>query len=306
MIHTDPVAFTLFGVSVYWYGVLISIGAILGITIASLREKRLGLQDGTALDFVLICLPVALICARLYYVIFQWDEFQGDIVAIISFRGGGLAIYGGVIGGAAAGYFFTRRRHVRFSALADLCAPALAIGQAIGRWGNFVNQEAYGAAITDKALQFFPLAVWIEKEGAWFAATFFYESMWCLMTCAALLIMERRHFFRRGGDTFLWYLLLYGVERMAVEQLRTDSLWLGPVRVSQILSLLAVAVVLSVFFLRGVKRGGRVAAFAGALCLLGATIALAAAGQWVLQLPLDAAVIALGAWLYRGTPERTV
>ena len=156
---------------------------------------------------------------------------------------GGLAIYGGVL----AGWIFTRAKHIPFLTMADVAAPALALGQAVGRWGNFVNQEAYGVPVTTPALQWFPLAVYIEREGGWFAATFFYESAWCFLICALILILERTRLFARPGRATLFYVFMYAAERTVVEGLRMDSLYLGSVRVSQALSallLLAAALLL--------------------------------------------------------------
>lgn len=232
-------ALTLFGFDLYWYGLLIALGVLGGVLLAHAREERLGLKRDTALDLALVCIPAAVICARAYYVIFSWDYYSLHPEDILNVRHGGMAIYGGVIGGVLAGYIYCRIRKLRFAACLDLAAPALALGQAVGRWGNFLNQEAYGRAVTDPRLQFFPLAVYIEGSG-WHCATFFYESLWCALIVAFILIAERKSFFRRRGDTFGAYLFLYALERTLVEGLRMDSLYLGPLRVSQALSLAAL------------------------------------------------------------------
>jgi len=237
MPNVGRMAFLLFGVPVYWYGLLITVGVLTGLLIASLREKRVGLPKDTTLNMALWVVPVAIVCARIYYVAFTWDQFKDDLISIVNLRGGGMAIYGSLIGGFVTGIAYAKIKKLRFAALCDLAAPAIAAGQAIGRWGNFFNQEAYGEAITNPSLQFFPAAVWIEDQGGWFAATFFYESAWCFLIVAFLLIAERRRFFRRPGEGFLWYVTLYAFERMIVEGLRTDSLYWGSVRVSQALSL---------------------------------------------------------------------
>ena len=230
------VAFTLFGFPVYWYGALIASGMLLGVLLASAREKRYGQKRDTVLNFVLIAIPAALICARLYYVAFRWKEYAANPMEIFNVRNGGMAIYGGVIGGILTGVVYTRINRVSFAALADLCAPALALGQAIGRWGNFFNQEAFGDVILSPALQFFPVGVYIDALSEWHYATFFYESVWCFLIVAGLLIGEKKGVFRRRGDVFLWYILAYAAERMVVEGMRTDSLYLGGVRISQLLS----------------------------------------------------------------------
>ena len=232
---------TIFGFTIHWYGVLIALGVLGAVLLAWFREQRLGLKKETTLDLALICVPVGILCARLYYVLFSWDYYAAHPAKILDLRGGGLAIYGGVIGGVLAGWIYSRVKKVSFGTLTDLVAPGLALAQAVGRWGNFLNQEAYGAAVTNAKMQFFPLSVYIEGSG-WHYATFFYESAWCALICILLLTAERRGFFRKKGDTFLWYLFLYALERCLVEGLRTDSLYIGPLRVSQALSLTVLLV----------------------------------------------------------------
>ena len=239
MFQVTRSALTLFGYDVRWYGILIALGVLLAVLLADRRERRLGLKDDTALNIALIAVPVAIICARAYYVIFSWSYYAAHPSDILNIRQGGMAIYGGVIGGVLAGYIYCRATRTRFAAGLDLAAPSIALGQAIGRWGNFLNQEAYGRVVTDPRLQFFPLAVRIDGSG-WHWAAFFYESAWCALIVIFLLVQERRGFFRRRGDVFGWYLFLYALERTLVEGLRTDSLYLGTLRVSQLLSLTAM------------------------------------------------------------------
>ena len=298
MLSINPVAFSLFGVSVYWYGVLIALGLVSGALVASAREKPKGLQSGTLIDFLLICMPVAIVCARIYYVVFRWERYAEDILSVFSLRDGGLAIYGGVIGGVVVGYLFTKRRKLRFWALADLCAPGLALGQAIGRWGNFVNQEAYGVAVTNPGWQFFPAAVFIEEDMTWHAATFFYESLWCFGLCAALLLLEKKRFFRREGDLFGAYVFLYALERMAVEQLRMDSLMWGPIRVSQVLSFALMALALIILFRRSLSGRGAYAVFILSLLALVGMLAVVLAGLYAAWVVAAAALVALTVTLY--------
>ncbi len=250
MYSIDPVAFSAFGLPVRWYGIMIALGVLFATVIACAREQKLGLKKDSAVNLILIALPAAIVCARLYYVAFSWDTYRDNLWEILHVRGGGLALYGGLIGGVLAGVLYARRSRVSVGRMADLAAPAIAIGQAFGRWGNFFNQEAYGAAIADPALRFFPVGVYIQAESGWFYATFFYESTWCLLLCGALLLAERRNGFRKPGDTMLWYGFGYALERVAVEALRTDSLYWGAVRVSQLVSALLLAGVTVWFALR--------------------------------------------------------
>lgn len=242
MISVSRTAIELFGLRIHWYGVLIVTGIALGVWIAKAREERLGVPKETALDLALLCIPAAIVGARAYYVAFSWEHFSaGPWWKVFAVWEGGLAVYGGIIAGVLAGWLYCRAKRLPFAKLADLVAPGIALGQAIGRWGNFVNREAHGGLVTNSALQFFPMAVQI--DGAWYYATFFYESVWCFLIAAFLLLGERKRRFRRNGDAFLWYVFLYALERIVVEGMRTDSLYLGGMRVSQFVSFAAIAAV---------------------------------------------------------------
>ena len=238
------------GFAIHYYGIIIMLGVLAGVILASKREKAYDCPKDTVLDLALICVPAAIVCARIYYVIFEWPQFRGNILSVFDIRSGGLAIYGGLIGAIGAGYIYCRVKKLSFPAMADLAAPSIALGQAIGRWGNFFNQEAYGIEITCEKLRFFPVGVYIDAENAWHCATFFYESLWCALIAIFLLYAEKKRFFMRKGDAILWYMLLYGFERALVEGLRTDSLYLGPLRVSQALSIILVFAAAMVFLMR--------------------------------------------------------
>lgn len=257
MLDITRSGFTLPGLSIRWYGVLIALGVLGAVLICARRESRLGLPKDTTLNLALICVPAGILCARLYYVLFSWDYFRLHPAEIFNLRLGGLAIYGGVLGGAAAALIYARVKKVSFPAIADLLAPGLAFGQALGRWGNFLNQEAYGAPVADPALRFFPVATYIDGSG-WHYAAFFYESLWCALICILLLTGEGKGRFDRPGrskrgDSFLIYAFLYALERFLVEGLRTDSLYLGPMRVSQLLSLIVLLAISVLLCLRRKK-----------------------------------------------------
>lgn len=218
------------------YGILIAAALAVAAWLCTLEERRLHLPKDLGLDIVLYALPPALVVSRLYYVAFSWQQFAHQPLSILYFWQGGMAIYGAVIGGALGLWLLSHRRRVAFPLLADIVAPALLLGQAIGRWGNYFNGEAFGYLVNNPAWQFFPFAVQIGDQ--WHLATFFYESMWNLLGFA-FLYMNRRRFQQEGrqGHVFLWYLLWYGLGRMAIEGLRTDSLMFLDIRVSQLLSL---------------------------------------------------------------------
>jgi phosphatidylglycerol:prolipoprotein diacylglycerol transferase len=295
---------TIAGFSIRFYGILMALGVLFGVLLASRREKRVGVPAETTLNLALLAVPISVVCARLYYVAFEWNMYKGDPLSILNVRRGGLAIYGAVLGGVIAGLIYARWKKVGFWRLADLAAPSLALGQAIGRWGNFLNQEAYGVAVANPKYQFFPAAVFISEDGMWHAATFFYESVWCFLILAFLLLAERKRFFRKSGDIFLWYVFLYALERGAVEGLRTDSLYWGTVRVSQLLSLLALFAVALVFALRA--RGGSLWRVAAPVLSLAAAVLV---GTGVLGSVSPAALViylaslAATCLLYRFTPE---
>ena len=300
MPEINRVAFSVLGFPVYWYGLLIAAGMVLGTLCASMREAKLNLKKDTAIDFLLLALPTALICARAYYIAFSWDHYAADPLSVFNFREGGLAIYGGVIGGVLAAIIYARRKKIPFGVLADLCAPSLVLGQAIGRWGNFFNQEAYGIAIVNPALQRFPLAVYIEADGLWHAATFFYESAWCFAVFASLLIFEKKRVMKRHGDLFAAYLFLYAAERVVVEGLRMDSLMLGALRASQLLSASLMLGLLVFVFLRSRRFTGKaVGFFCAAVVSLGVLIACVHLAAFPIQLAWAAMTVLSGAAFYR-------
>ena len=232
-------SFDLFGVvTVRMYAILIVTGMVLAVLYMRCQEKRLGLPKDTALDMALWAIPAGIIGARLYYVAFTWDLYAPDPLSILKIWNGGLAIYGGIIGGFLGVLFLSRKKKLPLMKLMDMAAPAVILGQAVGRWGNFFNGEAYGRLITDPKWCFFPYGV--QVDGAWYQATFFYESVWDLLGFLLLHLVRKK--MRADGDLLFLYFAFYGVGRAFIEGLRSDSLWWGPFRVSQVLSLaLAVA-----------------------------------------------------------------
>ncbi len=235
------VAFNIFGKDIYWYGIIIAFGLAVGVFFGVREAKRRGYRSEMILDFLLIAIPLCIIGARAYYVIPEWKQYSGDILKIFAVWEGGLAIYGAVIGGVIAAFIFSKWRKVSMGELLDIAAPSLIIGQAIGRWGNFVNQEAFGRA-TD--VTWFPYSVYIDHptfingqayEPGFYLATFFYESMWNLLVFAALMLLRKK--IKVRGGVFALYVVLYGFGRFFTESLRVDSLMAqGNIRISQWLS----------------------------------------------------------------------
>jgi len=269
-----------FGI-VPWYSLIIVSAITLGIFLCGREEKRLGLPKDTAIDSALMAIPLGIIGARLYYVAFAWEQFSGNPIRILYVWEGGVAIYGALLGGLLGVWLNARRKKISLLTLLDMVAPSVVLAQAMGRWGNYFNMEAYGEAVTNLAWQFFPFAVLIPgiEGGTWHLATFFYESVWDLVSFILLMIFRRR--MTRRGDVFLWYLLLYGAGRAVVEGLRLDSLmWLnGTIRVSQWLSFLAMAAVFIVFVLRMQKISARTLPFVGSMVFLMHSFYLLYAGK---------------------------
>ena len=220
------VAFTIFGIDVMWYGILITSGIILAAFICCKRASKHGITSDTVLNFVIICIPVAIIGARLYYVVFNWSYYAGDILRIINTRAGGLAILGGLIFGFITAAVLCIIWKVKPLNILDLAVPSVALAQSIGRWGNFFNSEAHGGP-TD-----LPWAITV--DGQQVHPTFLYESIWCFLLFLLLIYIDNRRNF--DGQTFLLYGILYSAERFFVEALRTDSLMIGPFRQAQLLS----------------------------------------------------------------------
>lgn len=239
MIAPDRVAFTIFGLDVMWYGLLIGGGFLLAALIAYKRAPKHGIKPDFILDLVIWMVPAAIIGARAYYVIFSWEDFSGDWSKIFDVRSGGLAIHGGLILCFLVGYFVCRHCKQSFIATADLAAVVIPLAQAIGRWGNFFNEEAHGGP-TD-----LPWAQIINGVG--YHPTFLYESIWCFLLFLFLLWFDnhRRSF---DGQIICLYTMLYSVERFFVEGLRTDSLMIGPLRQAQVISIVLFAAGLVLYF----------------------------------------------------------
>lgn len=231
--------FGIDGFNIAWYGVIIGLGMVLAVCVAAWRAKKDGYKTDLILDFVLFAVPIAIICARIYYVIFEWDYYSQDLMRIFAIREGGLAIYGGVLGGILTAVVFCKVQKFSLLKLMDFAMPSLLLGQIIGRWGNFMNQEAFGNLITDPKLQFFPYGVYIDSLQEWHQATFFYESSANLILFIIMMLVARK--VKKEGWMTVLYLVGYGAIRFFVEGLRTDSLYIVPgIRVSQVLSLVLV------------------------------------------------------------------
>ena len=246
-IHIGPL-------TIYYYGIIIATGLLLAVIYGLHRSKQFGLKQDDILDGVLCIVPFAIICARAYYCIFSWSEYADDPIRVLYIWKGGLAIYGGVIGAAIGVIVFCKIKHISLGATLDLVSLGFLIGQFIGRWGNFFNREAFGAA-TDSFLR---MGLYNNLTGAfeYYHPTFLYESLWNAAGFVLLHFMSRRR--QYDGQIALGYVAWYGAGRAMIEGLRMDSLYWGPFRVSQVLALLsciaAVAVLLWKFFRPGKQQ----------------------------------------------------
>ena len=254
----DPVAFKFGNISVYWYGIIIALGFMLAVLLGMKNSKRFGIESENIIDLVLFAFPAALIFARLYYVVFRWDLYKGNIADIFKTWHGGLAIYGGLIGAFLTAYIFTRIKKMSLLNLLDFASPYIVMAQAIGRWGNFINQEAYG---TNTRLPWGMTSERIRDElqilqGRGFDVdpnlpvhpTFLYESLWNIGAFLVLLWFRKRK--KLDGEVFFLYVILYGIGRTWIEGLRTDSLMVGDIRVSQLLAVLSALVFAIAFYIR--------------------------------------------------------
>jgi len=234
-----PSYFMLFGHPIYFYGVLIGLGFLLGIAFCAKRAKRFGLKEDDIYDVMIWLIPCSIIGARSYYVLFQLGYYVQHPDELFAIRNGGLAIYGGVIAGVLVAYLVCRRKKIPFPAMLDCLCFGLLIGQIIGRWGNFLNREAFGAET-----EVFCRMGLTDTNGTtiYVHPTFLYESLWNLGVLLFLLWFEKAGKRRFDGHCMSLYFLLYGLGRFWIEGLRTDSLYLGGtgIRISQALSLVLV------------------------------------------------------------------
>ena len=235
-LSVDRIAFRVFGVPIYWYGILIGLGMVLAILYGVKRAKQVGLSQDDLMNMILLSVPAAIICARAYYVIFSWEQYADNWLSIFDIRSGGIAIYGAIIGVVLVLVTYCKRKKLSFGMVLDVLAIGLLIGQTVGRWGNFVNGEAFGASCT------LPWAMTI-CQGEWTIAelvhpTFLYESLWNGIGILVLLFYRKFHTF--PGEEFCGYLIWYGLGRAWIEGLRADSLYIGVFRVSQLLAIATV------------------------------------------------------------------
>ncbi len=247
----NPIAFSVGSIDIRWYGILISIAMILSSMIIYRRATYHQIEPEKTLDMAIWTIPIGIIGARAYFVIFNWSYYSGDFLKMIDIRSGGLAIHGGLIFGGITLWIVCKIYGYKILNVLDLVAPVVALGQGIGRWGNFFNGEAHGGVTT------FPLAVIVNGEK--YHPTFLYESIWCILLFIVLSIIDRKRLF--NGQVFLLYGMAYSFERFFVEYLRTDSLMLfGTLKQAMVLSavVFVIFLIIYIFRRRKAKKMGKI------------------------------------------------
>jgi len=249
-IMIDPVAFTLGPLQIRWYGIIIAVAFSIGTLLAYRRATRAQVDPDHIINLITLIIPAAIIGARIYYVAFTWAEYQNDPLTALAIWQGGLAIHGGILGGVLAGLLYVKKHKLSAWNIADILAPSLILGQSIGRWGNFINQEAHGGPVSQKFISFFP--VFIQKQmyiaGQYYHPTFLYESTWDFGVFLFLMYYWTKR--KIQGEVALLYLVLYSLGRFFIEGLRTDSLMMGPIRVAQLVSIILIATGIVIFYWR--------------------------------------------------------
>ena len=249
-LELDPPSTIQLGpLTIHFYGLIIAVGMLLAVLYASKRSKEFGLKEDDLIDGVLWVAPFAIICARLYYCIFEWDQYASNPISILYIWNGGLAIYGGVLGAVIGLSVFCKVRKIKATAMMDVVSLGLLIGQLVGRWGNFMNREAFGAP-TDSFLR---MGLYNTATGAveYYHPTFLYESLWNFVGFLLLHFLSNKR--KYDGQVALGYVAWYGLGRAFIEGLRMDSLYWGPFRVSQVLAGISCVVAVAVLLWQGFR-----------------------------------------------------
>ena len=239
----DPIAIQFGSISIRWYAIFIVSGLLLAVYLAMKEAPHRKIIPDDILDFILVAFPIAIIGARIYYVLFDWSYYADQPLSeLFAIWNGGLAIYGGLITGAIVLFVFSYYRAINPLDFLDIAAPGVMIAQAIGRWGNFINQEAYGKAVSH--LIYLPNVIKKQMyiDGSYRVPTFLYESLWNLLGFTIIMCLRHQPRFLKQGEVTFFYLIWYGCGRFVIEGMRTDSLMFLGLRVSQWLSALLVVV----------------------------------------------------------------
>ena len=254
----NPVFLSFGGFEIKWYSVLLLVGVSLGIMLFMKEGKKHGYQSELLFNLCFWTVIFAFLGARTYYVIFNWNIYSKDPVSIFKIWEGGLAIHGGIIGGFLTILYYCHKYNIKMIKIVDYVIPSLFLGQAIGRWGNYFNQEAHGGIVAKSVLQSYHLPDFVIEgmniNGIYYHPTFFYESMWCLLGLIIVLLL-RHYKYLKAGTITCFYLMWYSVGRFFIESMRTDSLMLGGFKVAQLVS--CILFIVGLFGLMILSRKGK-------------------------------------------------
>ena len=239
----NPVAFKLFGFEVYWYSLMILSAFVLVFFLVKYElKKHRDIDNDTIYDYFFYLIPIAILGARIYYVIFEWNLYKNNVVEALKIWNGGLAIHGGLIASIIFTYFYCRKKKINLFRFMDIIVPSLALGQAIGRWGNFFNQEAFGPVVDVKVLSNLHIPKFIIDgmyiNGFYHHPTFLYESLTCFIIFIIIMLIRKFDKKLKLGTQVGVYFIIYGIERFFVESLRQDSLMIGSLKVAQLVSVI--------------------------------------------------------------------
>lgn len=253
----NRVAFEFGPITANWYGLIIMTGVIIGLWIANREARRKNLPDETITNLVLWALPISIVSARIYYVLFKWDYYSQNMSEIIKIWEGGIAIHGALIGAVATAIIYAKRKNLSFWMIADVVAPSLILAQAIGRWGNFMNQEAHGEEVSRSFLEGLKLPDFIINQmyidGQYYHPTFLYESLWNVIGFVILIFLRKARL--KTGELFLSYVIWYSIGRFFIEGMRTDSLMLTEtLRMAQVISILLIVLAIGLLLYRRVTN----------------------------------------------------
>jgi|SRR5699024_9203987 len=252
LLAINPVAFSLGSLEVRWYGIIIATGIVLAYMVVQKEMVKRGMHPDFLTDLLIWAVPISILSARLYYVLFSWEYYAQHPEKIIQIWEGGIAIHGALIGAFLTTFIYTKVRGVSFWKTADIAAPGILIGQIIGRWGNFMNQEAHGGPVSEQFLDNTIIPDWIMNQmtidGVTYHPTFLYESLWNVV--GLILILVLRRFAIKRGELFLFYLTWYSIGRFFIEGMRTDSLYSGVLRAAQVVSVITIVAAIVFFVFR--------------------------------------------------------
>lgn len=250
----NPIAFKIGSWPVHWYGIIIASAVVLAVYLSVKEAVKRNLIADDIYDVILIGMPVALICARIYYVCFQWSFYKNHLSLIPAIWDGGIAIYGGLIGGLIVVILVTKYKMINTWLYLDVIAPSVILAQGIGRWGNFMNQEAYGKVVSYDFLNTLHLPQFVINQmyidGNYRMPTYLFESVWDILGFIVILLLRHKNHLFKRGEIVLLYISWYSFGRFWIEEMRMDSLYVGSIRVSQLLSIILFIFAITSFILR--------------------------------------------------------